>query len=289
MDSEITKKEAEVSVEASNSKGVKQLSPMSECYPKKEKRKLILALSKKDYDDLHASDKKEAEDILSNESLYILCLPLSPTLAAKKELQGLISSSNLIPGTLLVQNPFSPDEYEAGDVATDNISLAKHLHFTEVCMYLGAKSVRVVENNEDNKESQAEVEGEATYAGAGGKGKVEKKLTTRSSAAISLEDRYADDSEPDFLKAKEILQKTQLWWTDRALQNLYRMKEQGRDRLKSRRLVVNLAQEVTRNLSVSAEISSLPKILPKLASASLSVITKEFQHKKKDYIFEVIF
>ena len=57
--------------------------------------------------------------------------------------QDLVDSGLVRPGAVLIQSPFDKNTYENSMQAVERFALEKHLHFSTLCMYLGAREVTV--------------------------------------------------------------------------------------------------------------------------------------------------
>ena len=101
-------------------------------------RKTVLVLNQQDIDALRFEEG--GADLLLNEEVYILPSSLKES---NPVVQDLVDSGLVRPGTVLIQSPFDKNRYENSMQAVERFALEKHLHFSTLCMYLGAREVTV--------------------------------------------------------------------------------------------------------------------------------------------------
>jgi len=253
--------------------------------PEQNERKVILVLDYFNYDKFIESDDTRA--IRLDESILALAYPVSRNIENEDVIQMLSRRNQLKPGAILIQNPFLPDEYEPVSVAQGNIAMAKHFYFSQTCMYLGACSVKVLDRMGEELNASKKGKASAGHAVASGEIEAQSKSGRKSANSMSLEDTFAANNEPDFVMAKKVLQDTGLWWTDRTLRNLYEIREQGGDKLVSRKLSLNLAQEVNQSLEICASLDVIGTIGKIGMKAQYNSDVTKIENK--EYVFEVQF
>ena len=102
------------------------------------RRKTVLVLNQQDIDALHYEEG--GADLLLNEEVYILSSSLQES---NPVIQDLVDSGLVQPGAVLIQSPFDKNIYENSMQALRRFALDKHLHFSTLCMYLGARAVTI--------------------------------------------------------------------------------------------------------------------------------------------------
>ena len=114
------------------------------------RRKTVLVLDQQDIDALRY--EAGGADLLLNKDVYTLSSSLEES---NPIVQDLIDSGLVQPGTVLIQSPFDKNVYENSIQAVERFALAKYLHFSTLCMNLGAREVTVeqieLKNTEDRK------------------------------------------------------------------------------------------------------------------------------------------
>jgi len=125
------------------------------------RRKVILVLKPDDFVDLQYNAGEA--DIMINKEIYVMPLPSSP---ASSEVQK-IGQSLVTAGAVLIQDPFDKDRYYNISDAIQNIAIAKLLHFSTLCTYLGVRKVEVEQSVLDDTKQHVE---KGINFEAGGKG-----------------------------------------------------------------------------------------------------------------------
>jgi len=253
--------------------------------PDKNERKIILVFDYFHYDKFIESDDTRA--IRLDESILALAYPVSENIENEDVIQMLSKTNQLKSGAILIQNPFLPDEYELVSVAAEKFAMAKSFFFSKICMHLGARSVKVLEKSEESVNATKKGKGSASHAIANAEIEAESKKGTKNAMSMCLEDIFSDTNEADFVKAKKVLQDTGLWWTDRIFRDLYESRKEGGGKHVSRKIALNLAQEVNQSLQICANldvIATFGKIGMK--AQYNSDVTKT---ENKEFVYEVQF
>ncbi len=214
-----------------------------------------------------------------DEETHFLQFPVPPKQGVHSALQGLADSALLRPGSVLVQSPFDPDSYAEASSAEADFALAKHMHFSKLCMHLGAKSVSVVQVDEEASSDKS-----STMVGAK-KGVASASLGTDSEelrklkARMSLTDEF-EGGDADIDGAVTHLRRCGLWG-DASMRALIEMRSGGAaNGLKSRKLNLSLSSEAKSNLKVAARL--------KLPVASLSADHRRALSHQQDYSLTVL-
>lgn len=194
---------------------------------------------------------------------------------------GLDRSGLLTPGNVLMQMPYDPDVYEPVEDAPQRAAERKHLIFTRLCQLLGATGVRleVIETQSEKGEARVSLKGSKQAISADAT--AEMKSAEALAAKMSLEDRY-DGGHPDIAAAEELLERTGLT-TDPLMVSLVDARKAG-NVLHSRKYVVDLSRESSRQLKIAAQVK-----VPVFMSLNASVQTLTATAEKHRATYEVSF
>lgn len=172
-------------------------------------------------------------------------------------------------GLVLVQSPFELDVYESIDDAPQKFALAKYMYFSTLCLFLGARKVSVehVEIRRDSDEIHLDVDGGFSFKGVKGKisGSVEQQKFQQFRSGLSLVDEF-EGGEPDTEAAEKFLRSKHLI-TDSNMKTLLEMSRSTNNRIKKRRLVLNLSSESKHNLNIAGRLELELNVLPGGGSA----------------------
>lgn len=189
----------------------------------------------------------------------------------------------LVPGTMLVQNPYRTDAYEPFDEgAADQFAVEKFAIFAQLCQYLGAKSVTAsaVENVETGEK--------VALTGGGGAGpvaaEVEGERTTlqKFAAQLDLGDRYSGGA-VNVAAAHELLREHGLDG-DVLLWSLVKSRSYEANTHKERKLLVDLSSESSRTFEAAAKLK-----VPAYLQVDLGVKRTQTQQAKYRVTYEVKF
>ena len=213
------------------------------------RRKTVLVLDQQDIDSLRY--KEGGADLLLNEEAYILPSSLQES---NPVVQDLVDSGLVRLGAVLIQSPFDKNIYENSTQAVERFALEKHMHFSTLCMYLGAREVTVEQIEHKN------IEGEKTYSIGGGvpmRGSGDVKIKNKEVASLhrqlTLKDTFAGGS-PDVQAARKLLKQTGLSG-DANMCALIDLRQNPNNLLKRREIRLNVTSEVKRNLNVLANLN----------------------------------
>jgi len=240
-------------------------------------RKVILVLHEHDIE--KCAYERGAAQALLDEETHVLQFPIRIQGEPSGALQNLIDSRLARPGGLLVQSPYDPDTYEDASIAPQRFALAKHMYFSRLCMYLGAKEVTVEQIDVRTRTGTAtlDVKGESRVASA--RVTVENKELEKLRAQMHLRDEFAGGA-PDVAAAERMLRSTGLW-SDPNMRTLLDMRRDGSNQLVTRKLVLSLSTEAKGNLNVVGRLK-IPSFV-KLA-AEYDRVT----HEEYDYTLTVL-
>ena len=212
------------------------------------RRKTVLVLNQQDIDALRFEEG--GADILLNEDVFILPSSLRQS---NPVVQDLIDSGLVQPGAVLIQSPFDKDIYENSIQAVERFALAKYLHFSTLCMNLGAREVTVeqieLKNTEDRK--IVPLQGVLSMKGTGDI-KIEDKEVASFYDKLTLHDKF-QGGPPDVPAAEKYLKRTGLSGDD-AMRALIDLRRNPNNLLTSRELRLNMTSEVKRNFNVLANL-----------------------------------
>ena len=212
------------------------------------RRKAVLVLNQTDVDNLRL--KKDGAELLLNDEIYILPYPPQQSI---RVVQDLIDSGIARPGTVLIQSPFDRNIYQNSTQAVERFAMDKHIHFTTLCMYLGARKVTVEQIDFKNTMGKTTVSLEGESMGVGGNVKIENKELDSFQSKLTLTDIFKGGS-PDVPAARELLRQTGLSG-DAYMRTLLDIRQNPNNSIKSRQLRLNMATETQRNLNVLANLN----------------------------------
>ena len=211
------------------------------------RRKAVLVLNQQDIDAL--SYEEGGADLLLNEEVHIL--PFS-TQQSNPVIQDLINSGIARPGTVLIQSPFDKNRYENSQKAVERFALDKHLHFSSLCGFLGAREVKVEHIDLKNTEGTTTFSVGADTIKGRGNVKIENKELDSFYHKLELHDSFQGCA-PDVPAAEEHLKQTGLSG-NADMRNLIDLRRNPNNLLTSRKIKLNLTSETQRNLDVLANL-----------------------------------
>jgi hypothetical protein len=169
-------------------------------------------------------------------------------------IQHLSAQNRLRPGSLLIQSPYNPSQYEFADAAVTEFAVAKFMVLTKVCQRLGATSVKVdnVNAKARNEAMQADIAAKTPVQSASVETNL--KLEKHVREKLQLEDTFPGGP-ADAEGARQLLQDAGLEG-DTALESLIDMRS-GNNALTKREIKLSLTQDASHNLHVAAKYSGL--------------------------------
>ena len=213
------------------------------------RRKTVLVLNQQDIDALRSEEG--GAELLLNEEVYILS---SSPKESNPVIQDLIDSGLVRSGAVLIQSPFDKNMYENSVQAVERFALEKHMHFSELCMYLGARAVTVeqIEHKNTEGEETFSVGGSVPMRGSGNI-KINNKEIASLCRQLTLKDTFAGSS-PDIQAAKALLEQTGLS-SDANMRTLIDLRRNPNNLLSSRDIRLNMTSEVKSNFKVLANLN----------------------------------
>ena len=213
------------------------------------RRKTVLVLNQRDIDALRYEEG--GADLLLNEEVYILSSSLEES---NPVIQNLVDSGLVQPGAVLIQSPFDKNIYENSMQALRRFALDKHLHFSTLCMYLGARAVTIEQAEykytEDKKTFSARVD--LPMKGSGDV-KIEDEEWDSFHGKLTLHNEFQGGS-PDVPAAKEHLKRIGLSG-DPVMRALIDMRRNPNNLLTSQKLQLDMTSEVKSNFKVLANLN----------------------------------
>lgn len=216
------------------------------------RRRAILVLTQHDIEKC-AFEPDAAQALLAEEELHVLRLPICAQGNLPCALQNLVERGLARPGGMLVQSPYDPDTYEDASHAAQRFALAKHMHFSTLCMHLGAKEVTVEQVDLVTRTEQTSLDIKAERLGVGVEAKVKNQEFENFRAQMSLHDKFTGGS-PNLEAAEKLLKQTKLYYTDPTLKALLEMRRGASNQLVNRRLVLSLSNDAKSSLKVTARL-----------------------------------
>lgn len=220
-----------------------------------------------------------AAQALFDDEAYVLQFPVRPQGEMSTVLQNIIDAGLVRPGTILVQSPFDPDVYEEAFLAPQRFALAKHMHFSTLCMHLGAKEVSVEQIDLRTKTGKTSIDVKGDRHGASAQASVKAEELERFRAQMSLLDEFTGGP-PDVDAAERLLRRTGLL-ADPNMRTLLEMRRDGANQLRTRKLVLSLSSEARSNLNVVGRLRVPPFVR---LSAEYDRVVEEQQ----DYTLTVV-
>ena len=158
----------------------------------------------------------------------------------------------LVPGQIVVQNPYSPDRYVPLATATADIAATKHHLFTMFCHMLGARRVSVVQAEAVTEEGTTTFRAQGDRLGVGGSGSVKHEEIRRLGQQLQIL-AEASGGSADLLAAEAFLRQHRLEG-DQHLVALLEMRRHGRNVLNRHVVTLSLTDQARTNLKVAAKL-----------------------------------
>ncbi len=217
----------------------------------RERRRVILVLTE---DQARAGRRdKRLVDYFDDEEAAVVTLQE----AASTDdflIRQLSSQNRLTAGGLLIQSPYNQMQYEFADSAVTEFAVAKFMLITQVCMLLGAKSVKVDNVIATTRNEQTSLDASAKVVGRSGSLKADLGLGNKVRERLEVSDTFPGGP-ADIEGARTLLASAGLTG-DATLESLINMRS-GANRLTRREIKLSLTQESTYNLSVATKFSQL--------------------------------
>ena len=214
-------------------------------------------------------------DLLLDEEIHVLEFPVQ---GSQKTIQDIITRGLDQRGAVLVQSPFEEDRYEDITQARELFALVKHMHFSRLCMYLGAREVRIEQvqriTASETKTWNVEGSGSIKISGISTDTSIKKDEQDEFISRLALIDTF-DGGQTNLEAAEELLRQKKLLG-DPNMSGLLDMRRSESNQLRSRTLTLNLSSETKRNLSVIGKLKVPPFI-------NLEANYKHVIHEKAEY------
>jgi hypothetical protein len=240
-------------------------------------RKVVLVLQEHDIEKC-AYEPGAARSLLDDET-HVLQFPLRTQGDIPVALQSIVDAGLARPGNILVQSPYDSNSYEDASLAPQRFALAKHMHFSTLCMHLGAKEVVVEQINLHTRSGKSALNVEGERLGTTAQASVEAQELEKFGAQMHLRDEF-EGGPADIKAAEHLLRRTGLL-ADPNMRTLVEMRREGTNQLKIRKLVVSLSSEAKSNLNVVGRLK-VPAFVN--LSAEYDRVVKEQQ----DYTLTVV-
>lgn len=235
-------------------------------------RKVILVLQQHDVEKCYY--EPGAAQTLLDEETYVLQWPLSMQSEIPSALQNLLDAGLARPGSILVQNPYDVDTYEDASLAPQRFALAKHMHFSTLCMHLGAKEVSVEQIDLRTRTGKTSLDVKGDRPGGNAQIMVESEELDKFRAQMHLRDEFTGGP-PDVAAAERLLRRTGLW-SDPNMRTLIEMRRDSSNQLMTRKLVLSLSSEAQRNLNIVGRLK-VPSFI-KLSAAYDRAVSEQYDY-----------
>lgn len=235
-------------------------------------RKAVVVMQQHDIEKC-AYEPGAAQAILDEEA-YVLVYPVRVQGDAPTALQNIIDSGLARPGAILVLSPYDRDSYEDASLAAQRFALAKHMYFSTLCMHLGAKEVCVEQLDLRTRTGKTTLDVDGKRLGSNAHLTVESEELEMLRSQMHLRDEFAG-AQPDLGAAERLLRKTGLW-SDLTMRTLLEMRQDGANRLMTRKLVLNLSSEARSNLNVVGRLK-IP-VFVKMNAEYNSVVSEQHDY-----------
>ena len=241
------------------------------------RRKIVLVLNQ---DDINALDYEDDGNVLlTNEEVHILSShPSEPDLSV----QALIDQGLVMPNTVLVQNPFEKSLYHHEPEAEAQIAQTKCQHFSTLCSLLGASEVKIEDRKKNKVESSSNLSNRVDIPTVGSvESEINKENLDSFISGLTLTDTF-EGGEPNVKAANAFLQRTGLWG-DTSMRGLLDIVQSQTNKIKSRKIELNLMTEARRNLKVLANLKLKSLRLP----ISLETKYDREEHEQTEYTLTI--
>lgn len=214
------------------------------------KRRVIAVLTENEIEGLYDDDPSE---LLHAPQVHLLNYDEAINEPSHHpRLQSLEQRGLLEPGNVLIQNPYSPDEYCLHSDALNQFSLKKHFHMSGLCRLLGATSVAVTQVEVESEKSTVTANVESGGVSASGEVSLERRLAEKLSKEMQLTDKFSGGP-PDVGAAREYLERHRLL-SDPTMQSLVEIMEGGGNKIYERQLTFNASSEANKNLAICGKL-----------------------------------
>jgi hypothetical protein len=193
-------------------------------------RKAVLILQQHDLE--KCSYEPGAAQTLLDDEAFVLQFPIFVDEGAPAALQNICDSGLARPGSVLVQSPYDADTYEDASLASQRFALAKHMYFSTLCMFLGAKEVSVEQIDLRTSSVKVSIDANGERLGGGAQMDVESEELEKLRTQMHLRDEFTGGP-PDIAAAERLLRRIGLW-SDPSMRTLVEMRREGGNQLVAR-------------------------------------------------------
>ncbi len=212
-----------------------------------KKRKAILVISPHELTRLEYTPG--GNDLLLSEQIHLLV----PSDEASSYLEKKLENSGLLEeGALLIQNPYDSSDYVVLEKSASTFALAKYLHFTTLCGFLGAREVTVEQIEVKTSTGKQLFKGSLNSSGVTGKLGAQSKTFEQIRNQLEIRSTFQGGN-PNIEEAKAHLNKYQLL-SDHSMTSLIAQRS-GSNPLQSRELTLSLSEEFKKNFKAVADIN----------------------------------
>lgn len=215
-----------------------------------EDRRVIVAIEEDEYNRC-TYDDGPGRDLLRTPHTWSTPIPLPEGTRAHPVVARLLDEGRLNAGDVLLQSPFRFDEYQPVQSYAEDVALAKHFIFAELCRRLGARAVTVSSLIRESDEGTVSVDI------AGNKARVKASASGAQSKVESFAGKLDlhDVLDPvlDLEAARQLLVDTHLQG-DPVLAGLFRARGSGGGTLLKRSYTIEATREASTRLSLLGKI-----------------------------------
>ena len=217
-----------------------------------ERRRILMVLDEPSFTRL--SYEKNGPALLYSDELHVVRLPLKQRgpLFEKLGAKALLHT-----GSVLLQSPFDPDDYEKIESAEEHFARLKLYHFTHLCQLLGARRVTVEQLEISSEKGTDVVQLDGAAPGVLATGKLKMEETQRLRRQFSMSTQFAGSS-ADVNAARSYLAQHRLSG-DQIVASMVELAASA-NRVTSQRVHLHLSDETRRNIDAVTQLA-LPTFL----------------------------
>ncbi len=222
---------------------------MSEFPTQAGKRRVLIVLRGRDYEACELS--KDGAKLLLDHETHVIDLEGCDGIDTPA-MRHLRDRGQLSPGAVLIQSPFSTDEYLPVEHAALSLARLKHMLFSALCRHLGASEVLV--NTVEARKRRLSQSGTVTVGGLTHRGDVSVDQTASDAlkSQMHLHDVF-DGGGADIPEAERFLRTFHLDH-DTELSALVDMRRGSGNPLRERTLSISLSREAESQIQVAARL-----------------------------------
>lgn len=212
-----------------------------------KKRKAILVISSHELTRLEYTPG--GNELLLSEQIHLLV----PSDEASSSLEKKLENSGLLEEkSLLIQNPYDSSDYVVLEKSASTFALAKYLHFTTLCGFLGAREVTVEQIEVKTSTGKQLYKGSLNSSAVTGNLEAQSKTLEQIRNQLKIRSTFPGGN-PNIEEAEAHLNKYQLL-SDHSMTSLIAQRS-GSNPLQSRELTLSLSEEFKKNFKAVADIN----------------------------------